>query len=177
MVVKKGFSSSEEIIFSLLSMLILNCILYYFCMSLMLVQCKETFPSRCLHANTSINQQKTEVKSSLMFAQKTQDISMCLALVALGRLTMTNTLKCGYSLGRKNFLITQKGKKSNIDLVSSSWQAELLGSVRITVTLLRALLGRQTHCLKCGQARTSLYIYIWFIYLLLCVTESLIPSW
>lgn len=66
-----------------------------------------------------------------------------------------------------------------MNLAPSSWQAELLGSVRIRVTLLSALLGRWSHSLKCvcGQARASLYIYFWLTCLLTCVSESLIPSW
>lgn len=71
------------------------------------------------------------------------------------------------------------GKKNNIDLAPSYWQAELLGSVRIRVTLLSALPGRWSHSLKCvcGQARVSLYIYFWLACLLTGVSESLIPSW
>lgn len=81
---KKGFSSSEEITFSLLYMLTLYCILYYFYILLVLVQCKETFSPSCLYAYSGVNQQKQKQKLAQCLLKKNQDTSVCLVLVASG---------------------------------------------------------------------------------------------
>lgn len=67
----------------------------------MLVQCKEAFSPGCLYAYTSVNHQKQKQNLAQCLLKKNQDTSVCLMLVASGWLTMTNILKCGYSLGTK----------------------------------------------------------------------------
>lgn len=75
---------------------------------------------------------------------------------------MTNTLKCGYSLGTKHSSsLTRVGRITLILFLPlgkhSSWV-----QIDLEFTLLRTLPGKQSHGLKycCGQARTSVHIYV-----------------
>lgn len=103
----------------------------------------------------------------------------CLVLVASGWLTMTNTLKCGYSLGTKHLSsLTRVGRITLILFLPlgkhSSW-------VQIELELLywghyqeNRATAWNTVVVRQGLLCTSMF---WLMCLLSCVSESCIPLW